>query len=174
MNGEGTAAFTIRPARAADLPAIRAIYGHHVENGFASFEEVAPTLDEMRRRFDALQAGGFPYLVAVDDDGAVAGYAYLGSYRPRSAYRFTVEDSVYVDPVRTGRGAGRVLLAGLIAAARERGYREIIAVIGDSANTGSIGLHQALGFAPVGVLRNVGFKKGRWLDSVLMQLSLPA
>ncbi|MCF4165504.1 N-acetyltransferase family protein [Zavarzinia compransoris] len=163
----------MRQAVAGDLPAIRRIYAHHVETGFASFEEVAPDLAEMTRRFEALRAAGFPYLVAADGD-TVLGYAYLGPYRPRSAYRYTVEDSVYVAPEAMGRGAGRALLVALTAAAGDCGFRQIVAVIGDSANTASVGLHGALGFVHQGTLRNVGLKRGRWLDSVLMQLTLPA
>ncbi len=163
--------FTVRPARAGDLDSIQRIYAHHVETGFASFEEVAPDLAEMTRRFEVLTGGGFPYLVA-EGGGAVLGYAYAGPYRPRSAYRFTLEDSVYVDPAATGRGVGRALLARLIEEARTKGFRQIVAVIGDSGNAASIGLHRAMGFADRGVLENVGLKKGRWLDSVLMQLAL--
>ncbi|PWR18851.1 GNAT family N-acetyltransferase [Zavarzinia compransoris] len=160
------------PAGPDHLPGITAIYRHHVAEGFASFEEVPPDPAEMGRRQQALLAGGYPYLVALDENEAVLGYAYAGPYRPRSAYRFTVEDSIYLDPGAAGRGIGRVLLAQLIEACRARGYRQIVAVIGDSGNAASIGLHRALGFEPAGVLRAVGLKKGRWLDSVLMQLGL--
>lgn len=163
---------SLRAAEAGDLGAIAAIYAHHVENGFGSFEESAPDIAEMTRRFQAITGAGFPYLVAVDGEGAILGYAYAGPYRPRSAYRHTVEDSVYVAPGAAGRGVGRALLARLIEEARGRGFRQMIAVIGDSDNTGSIALHRSLGFSLQGVLRHVGLKKGRWLDSVLMQLSL--
>lgn len=172
MSAPERQALIVRPAGYGDLPAIQRIYGHHVETGFASFEEVAPDLAEMTRRFDALRDAGFPYLVAAHGD-AILGYAYLGPYRPRSAYRFTVEDSVYVAPAAVGHGAGRALLAALIAAAGTGGYRQIVAVIGDSANEASIGLHRAFGFVHQGTLRHVGLKRGRWLDSVLMQLTLP-
>ncbi|MFZ2871822.1 GNAT family N-acetyltransferase [Zavarzinia sp.] len=164
--------FALRPAVAGDVGAIAAIYAHHVEHGFGSFEERPPDPAEMTQRFEAISGAGFPYLVAEADDGRILGYAYAGPYRPRSAYRHTVEDSVYVLPAAVGRGVGRALLAGLIEEARARGFRQMIAVIGDSDNAGSIALHRALGFSPQGVLRHVGLKKGRWLDSVLMQLSL--
>lgn len=165
-------AIALRAAEAGDLAAITAIYAHHVESGFGSFEETAPDLAEMTRRFQAITGAGYPYVVAVDEDGAILGYAYAGPYRPRSAYRHTVEDSVYVAPESVGRGIGRALLARLIGEARGRGFRQMIAVIGDSDNTGSIVLHRGLGFSHQGTLRHVGLKKGRWLDSVLMQLSL--
>jgi len=165
-------AWALRPAEAADVPGIAALYGHHVAEGFASFEEVPPDAAEMARRRETLVGSGFPYLVAADEAGTVLGYAYAGPYRPRSAYRFTVEDSIYVAPAAAGRGIGRALLTRLIEECRARGYRQIIAVIGDSANLPSIQLHRALGFEPAGLLRHVGLKKGRWLDSVLMQLSL--
>lgn len=164
--------WSLRPAEAADVPGIAAIYGRHVAEGFASFEEVPPEPAEMARRRETLVAGGFPYLVAVDAAGAVLGYAYAGPYRPRSAYRFTVEDSIYIAPEAAGKGVGRALLTRLIEECRALGYRQIVAVIGDSANLPSINLHRALGFEPAGLLRHVGLKKGRWLDSVLMQLSL--
>lgn len=162
----------IRGARATDVAAIRAIYAHHVEHGFGSFEEVPPEEAEMLRRFEAVTGAGYPYLVAEDAAGRLLGYAYAAAYRPRVAYRMTVEDSVYVDPAAVGRGIGRALLARLIEDCRTRGYRQMIAVIGDSGNAGSIALHGALGFVHQGLLRDVGFKKGRWLDSVLMQLTL--
>lgn len=161
----------IRPSRDADMPAVQRIYAHHVTHGFGSFEEEPPDLAElMRRRADYL-ARQLPYLVA-ELDGRVVGYAYAGPYRTRSAYRFTVENSIYVDPNVTGRGIGRKLLGELIAQCAALGCRQMIAVIGDSANAGSIKLHEALGFKLAGNLRSVGRKKGRWLDSVMMQLSL--
>ena len=162
---------TIRPATPADLPAIQAIYAHHVLTGTGSFEETPPDLDEMTRRFHDVTGRGLPYLVAEDDSG-IAGYAYAGLFRTRSAYRFTVEDSVYVAANRQGQGIGARLLADLIAACRDRGVREILAVIGDSNNAGSIGVHRRLGFRPIGTLERVGLKFGRWLDVVMMQLSL--
>jgi phosphinothricin acetyltransferase len=158
----------IRAAEAADLAAITAIYEQAVLTGTATFELIPPDLAEMTRRFDALTTGGFPYLVAICD-GRMAGYAYAGPYRPRPAYRFTVENSVYLDPATHRRGIGTQLLRELVAQCEARGYRQIIAVIGDSANAGSIGVHARLGFQMIGTLPNVGFKFGRWLDTVLMQ-----
>lgn len=162
---------TIRSATAADIPAITAIYGFEVREKTASFELTAPDEAEMARRLTALTTGGFPYLVATVD-GHLAGYAYAGPYRPRPAYRYTVEDSVYLDPAYYHRGIGRALLTELIAECTMRGFRQIIAVIGDSANAASIGLHRSAGFAMIGTHPNVGFKFGRWLDSVQMQLAI--
>jgi L-amino acid N-acyltransferase YncA len=162
---------TIRPAAIADLPAITAIYDHAVRTGTATFELDPPDLVEMTRRYRALTENGSPYLVATLG-GGVAGYAYAGSYRPRPAYRFTVEDSIYLAPESQQRGIGTGLLCELIAQSEAHGYRQMIAVIGDSANTGSIALHMRAGFEMVGTHPNVGFKFGRWLDSVLMQRSL--
>ena len=161
----------LRPAEAADLPPITRIYGHHVATGLGSFEEVPPSLEEMARRFEAVRRQGLPYLVA-EVAGAVAGYAYAGPFRPRPAYRHTVEDSVYIDPAFAGRGLGRALVAELIEACTRLGYRQMVAVIGDSGNLGSIRLHESLGFRRAGVLVAVGFKLGRWVDSVLMQRAL--
>lgn len=163
----------IRPAAAGDMVRVQAIYAHHVLHGTASFEEVPPDLAEMQRRRDTVLAAGLPYLVA-EDAGVIIGYAYAGLYRSRTAYRHTAEDSVYLDPQMTGRGAGRLLLAQVMAQSAAAGYRELVAVIGDSANTASIGLHRALGFRDVGTLRNVGLKFGRWLDTVIMQRSMAA
>jgi phosphinothricin acetyltransferase len=183
MSGQTTAPaastrqVVIRPSREADMPAVQRIYAHHVIHGFGSFEEEPPNLAElMRRRADYLSRR-LPYLVAEVDDRAdggrrIVGYAYAGPYRTRSAYRFTVENSIYVDPAHTGGGIGRKLLAELIAQCTALGFRQMIAVIGDSANTSSIKLHEALGFKHAGNLRSVGRKKGRWLDSVMMQLML--
>ena len=162
---------SIRPAEPNDIPAITRIYTEAVLRGTASFEIEPPDEEEMARRFDALRAGGFPFLVAADRD-AIAGYAYAGPYRARIAYRWTVEDSIYLAPDAQRLGIGRALLARLIAEAAAGGFRQMIAVIGDSANTGSIELHRALGFRMVGTFDNVGFKFERWLDSVLMQLPL--
>ena len=164
---------SIRPVRDADMAAITAIYGQSVATGTASFELEPPDLDEMRRRRDTLLAGGFPYLVAEAEEG-ILGYAYAGPYRPRPAYRATVEDSIYLAAAAQGRGIGRLLLAALIEAAEAGGFRQMVAVIGDSRHQASIRLHAALGFRLVGILENVGFKHGRWLDSVLMQRSLGA
>ena len=162
---------SIRPATPADIPAITRIYDQAVREGTASFETVPPDEAEMRRRFESLRAGGYPYLVA-DLAGAAAGYAYAGPYRARPAYRWTVENSVYVDVAAHRRGIGRTLLARLVAESAARGFRQMIAVIGDSANASSIALHRAAGFRMVGTFDNVGFKFGRWLDSVLMQRAL--
>ena len=155
------------------VPALQAIYAHWVITGLASFEEVPPDIAEMDRRRREVQARGLPYLAAVDES-AVQGFAYLGPYRTRPAYRYTVEDSVYVAPGAHGRGVGRALLGRLIALAEARNLRQMVAIIGDSANHASIGLHAALGFERTGVLRSVGFKHGRWVDSVVMQRALGA
>ena len=162
---------TIRPTLAADIPAITAIYAEAVLNGTATFELVPPDAAEMELRRAALAAGGHPHLVA-ELAGQVVGYAYAGSYRPRPAYRFTVENSVYLAPEVHRRGIGLQLLNRLIAECAARGYRQMIAVIGDSANVASIELHRTMGFRMVGVFDHVGFKFGRWLDSVLMQRPL--
>ena len=161
----------IRPAVTADLPAITEIYDHAVRHGTATFELIPPDLAEMTRRFESLLDGGFPYLVAVLE-GRVVGFAYAGSYRPRPAYRFTVEHSIYLQPAIHRRGIGLQLLRRLIAECEHRGYREMIAVIGDSANAGSIGVHSRCGFQMIGTHPNVGFKFGRWLDTVMMQRAL--
>jgi phosphinothricin acetyltransferase len=162
---------SIRPATLADIPAITRIYAHAVRHGTASFELEAPDEAEMRRRMEALLAGRFPYL-AADSDGALAGYAYAAPYRARPAYRFTVENSVYVAHDMHRRGVGQELLHALIAASAARGFRLMIAVIGDSQQAASIGVHEAVGFKHAGVFKNVGYKFDRWLDTVLMQLPL--
>ena len=164
-------AIIIRDARDADIPAIASIYGHHVLHGLASFETEAPGAQEMARRRTEILARNFPYLVA-ELDGRVAGYAYANHYRTRFAYRFSVEDSIYVDPACVGRGVGNKLLAALIAECGKRGFRQMIAVIGDSGNLPSIRLHQACGFTLTGSFKSIGFKHGRWVDSVLMQRAL--
>ena len=161
----------IRPASAEDLPAIQSIYSHHVLHGLASFEEEPPPLEEMRRRFDEVCSRGLPYL-AADFGGVVAGYGYCAPYRSRSAYRYALEDSVYVRHGSEGRGVGAALLGALIERCEALGYRTLIAVIGDSANAASINLHASYGFLRVGTLRSAGFKFGRWVDSVLMQRAL--
>jgi len=161
----------IRPATAADLSAVTEIYEHAVRYGTATFELIPPDLAEMTRRFGVLMDGGFPYLVATLE-GRVVGYAYAGAYRPRPAYRFTVENSVYLNPAIHRRGIGRLLLQRLIAECESRGYRQMIAVIGDSANAGSIGVHARTGFQMIGTHSNVGFKFGRWLDTVMRQRAL--
>lgn len=161
----------VRSAEDADFPAITRIYGHHVLHGLASFEIEPPPEEEMRRRWHDLADRDLPYLVG-EDGSRIAGYAYATPYRHRVAYRYSVENSVYVDPECTGRGIGRALLSNLIRRCEEQGYRQMIAIIGDSANDASIGLHEALGFERAGLLRGVGFKAGRWVDSVIMQRSL--
>ena len=164
---------TIRPTRDDDLPAIHAIYRHAVLHGTASFELEPPDLAEMRRRRDALIADGHPYL-AAERDGAVLGYAYAGPYRPRPAYRATVEDSIYIHPDAVGQGLGKALLSSLLDACETLGFRQMMAVIGDGEgrSAASVRLHESLGFRLVGIARDVGFKHGRWLDQVLMQRAL--
>ena len=164
-------AAAIRPATPADIPAITRIYAEAVEHGTASFELEPPDEAEMARRMQSLSDGGFPYLVA-EIDGVLVGYAYAGPYRPRRAYRFSVEDSIYVDPGAHRKGVGRALMLRLIEESERRGYRQMIAVIGDSAQTPSIELHRAAGFRMIGAIENVGFKFDRWLDTVLMQREL--
>ena len=164
---------TLRSTEPRDLPAITAIYGHHVRTGLASFETSAPDEAEMRRRYDSIRAKGFPYLTA-ELDGRVVGYAYASLYRERPAYRFALEDSLYVHPDFMGKGIGRMLLTQLIADCEAVGCRQLIAVIGDSANSPSIGIHAALGFAMVGTFRSIGWKQERWLDTVLMQRTIGA
>ncbi|HEY7664023.1 MAG TPA: GNAT family N-acetyltransferase [Xanthobacteraceae bacterium] len=161
----------IRPALPGDLAAVTAIYDHAVRHGTASFEVDPPDQSEITRRYDALRGGGYPYLVA-EADGEIAGYAYAGPYRARPAYRWSVEDSIYIAPQWHRRGVGRALLERLIADGQEGGFRQMIAVIGDSANIASIELHRGAGFRLVGTFENVGYKFGRWLDSVLMQRPL--
>lgn len=166
-----TAPPTIRPCQEADMPAITTIYGHHVRHGFASFETDPPALEDMLRRRSDVIGKGLPYLVA-EREGAILGYAYAGIYRPRAAYRDTVENSIYLRPDTVGQGIGRLLLPALVAECEARDLRQMVAVIGDSANIASIRLHEACGFRMVGVLEAVGYKLGRWLDSVLMQRRL--
>ena len=164
---------SVRPATPADIPAIAAIYGASVRTGTASFELEPPDEAEMANRMQAILVGGFPYL-AADCDGRFAGYAYAALYRTRPAYRFTVEDSVYVDPAVQRLGVGRALLDALIAACAQRGFRQMIAVIGEPANTASIRLHEKFGFHLVGIFRGIAWKHGRWLDTVQMQRPLGA
>ncbi|HZP71444.1 MAG TPA: GNAT family N-acetyltransferase [Pseudolabrys sp.] len=161
----------IRPAILADIPTITRIYAYAVDHGTASFELTAPDEAEMTRRFNELTTNGFPYLVAVID-GAVVGYAYAGPYRTRPAYRFTVENSIYVAPDMHRRGVGKALLDALIEICTKKGFRLMVAVIGDSKQAASIGLHEAAGFKHAGVFENIGYKFDRWLDSVLMQRAL--
>jgi len=167
------ASLVVREAGERDLPGITAIYAHHVRTGLATFEVVPPDVAEMVRRRANVLACELPYFVAEDGD-EVLGYAYAAPYRTRAGYRYTVEDSIYVDPAAVGRGVGRALLERLIEACAAGGCRQMVAVIGDSANLASIGLHEACGFTRVGTLPSVGFKFGRWVDSVLMQRALGA
>lgn len=161
----------LRPSEERDAAAITAIYAHHVLHGVASFEEVPPDCAEIARRRDAIIERGLPYMVAEREE-RVVGYCYASPYRTRSAYRFTLEDSIYVDAAVIGRGIGRALLSELIERCAALGYRQMVAVIGGSEQWPSIRLHEALGFARVGVLPAVGFKFGGWVDTVLMQRSL--
>lgn len=161
----------IRPSTDADLPAIQAIYSNAVLNGTGTFETEVPGVDEMARRRAEVLGRGLPWLVA-ERDGVVLGYAYANYFRPRLAYRFCVEDSIYLAPAAQGQGVGRLLLAELIARCEAAGARQMLAVIGDAANAGSVGVHTALGFAHTGVLKSAGWKFGRWLDVVLMQRAL--
>jgi phosphinothricin acetyltransferase len=173
MRDQDAATITVRDSRDDDLAAIAEIYAYHVTHGFGSFEETPPSVEELRRRRSEISARGLPYLVASEEaDGPVLGYAYASPYRARSAYRFSIEDSIYVAPGAARRGIGRTLLTALIERATALGYRQMVAVIGDSGNLGSIGLHRALGFTQVGKLSSIGFKKGRWVDGILMQRAL--
>ena len=162
---------TIRPSTAADLPAITAIYAWNVLNGTGTFELEAPDVPEMTRRRDDVLGKGLPWLVAQRGE-EMLGYAYANHFRPRRAYRFCLEDSVYLVPQAQGQGVGSLLLTELLARCEALGARQMLAVIGDSANLGSVGVHRKLGFEHVGVLRAAGWKFERWLDVVLMQKSL--
>jgi phosphinothricin acetyltransferase len=163
----------VRAAAQGDLAAIHAIYAHHVLRGLATFEEVPPDAAEMRRRHQDVTGRGLPYLVAVER-GEILGYGYCAPYRARSAYRYALEDSIYIKDGHLGKGIGTRLLGELLRICAGLGYRQVVAVIGDSANAGSIALHARLGFLRVGTLRSTGFKFGRWVDSVLMQRPLGA
>ena len=169
----GTAAIKvrIRPATEQDMPAIQEIYAHYVLTTSASFEEEAPTVAEMTARWQRIQSRAMPYLVAVYKN-RVVGYAYGGPYRERSAYRYTVEDSIYIAPDMLGRGVGNALMNPLISRCTALGFRQLIAVIGDSGNAASIALHSRHGFAVIGALRSSGYKFGSWSDAVLMQRPL--
>jgi L-amino acid N-acyltransferase YncA len=162
---------TIRPSADRDLPEITAIYGHHVLHGTGTFETTPPSESDMAARRADVLAKGLPYLV-VEDGGRVLGFAYCQWFKPRPAYRFSAEDSIYLHPDAAGKGLGRALLAELAARAEAAGIRKLIAVIGDSGNAGSIGVHRALGFSPVGQFKSCGWKFGRWLDIVLMEKPL--
>ena len=161
----------IRPSRDEDLDAITRIYAHHVLRGTGTFETSPPTQDEMAGRRADVLGKGLPWLV-IEVDGQVMGYAYGNWFKPRPAYRYSVEDSIYMAPESAGKGLGKLLLTELLAQCERAGVRKVMAVIGDSANAGSIGVHKALGFEQVGVVQSCGWKFGRWLDIVLMQKSI--
>lgn len=169
--GNAALPILVRDAQEADMPAIQAIYTHHVLYGLASFEETPPSVEEMLGRRQAVLGLGLPYL-AAEQDGRIVGYSYATSYRPRPAYRHTVEDSIYVADGLGGRKIGSALLGALISRCEAGPWRQMLANIGDSSNAGSIGLHRRFGFEPIGTLRSTGFKFGRWVDTVLMQRSL--
>ncbi|UHS60685.1 N-acetyltransferase family protein [Agrobacterium vaccinii] len=171
MHSQPRPAVTIRPCEEADIETITEIYRDAVLYGSASFEIEPPSAETMTQRRDALVAGGFPYIVA-EVEGTVAGYAYAGPHRARPAYGATVEDSIYVDQNRKGLGIGKTLLLALIDEATAKGFRQMVAVVGDSENAASVGVHRAAGFDMVGTLKSVGWKHGRWLDIVLMQRPL--
>jgi len=164
---------TVRPSTEADLLRIQQIYSNHVKRGTATFEITPPDVEELTRRRASILSEGLPYLVA-EAEGQITGYAYANRYRPRPAYRFTIEDSIYIHPDHVGKGIGRLLLIELIRQCEQGPWRQMIAVIGDSNNAPSIRLHQALGFRHAGIFQAVGWKFGRWLDTVLMQRALGA
>lgn len=161
----------IRPSTEHDLPAVTRIYAHHVLHGTGTFETTPPTLEEMTARRADVLSKGLPWLV-VEEAGEVLGYAYGNWFKPRPAYRFSVEDSIYLAPEAAGKGLGRALLAELLATLERGGIRKVMAVIGDSGNAGSIGVHKALGFEQVGIVQACGWKFGRWLDIVMMQRAI--
>jgi L-amino acid N-acyltransferase YncA len=169
--GRAAPPILVRDAQEGDMGAIQAIYTHHVLHGLASFEETPPSVEEMLARRQAVLGLGLPYL-AAELDGRIVGYSYATAYRPRPAYRHTIEDSIYVADGLGGRGIGSTLLGALISRCEAGPWRQMLANIGDSGNAGSIGLHRRFGFEPVGTLRSTGFKFGRWVDTVLMQRSL--
>lgn len=168
---QSSLSFSLRPATEADMAGVQRIYGEHVTHGLASFEETVPTVDDMLARFRALKGQSFPYILA-ERKGAIVGYAYAGPYRTRSAYRFSIENSVYVDRLAAGEGIGRALLSALIQECEKGPWRQMIAIIGNSGNGASIALHKSLGFRLVGTLRDIGFKHDQWVDTVLMQRAL--
>jgi phosphinothricin acetyltransferase len=173
MNAISNRGILVRDAIEADMEIIQAIYAHHVSNGLATFEEVPPSVEQMLARRASVLEAGLPYLVA-EIDGKIAGYSYAAAYRPRPAYRYTIEDSVYVADGLGGRGIGTALLQTLIGRCETGPWRQMLAVIGDRSNSGSIALHRRLGFELTGTLRSVGFKLGQWVDTVLMQRALGA
>ncbi|MEX3011738.1 N-acetyltransferase family protein [Hoeflea sp. TYP-13] len=163
--------YVMRDANPSDLEAITGIYRESVENGISSYELTPPDLVEMKRRFASLTSRNYPYIVAEDENGQLLGYAYAGPYRERPAYRWTVEDSIYIDKDARGRGIGKALLIRLIERCEALGFRQMIAIIG-GPEEGSVALHRALGFDEIGTMHATGYKFGRWLDTVVMQLSL--
>jgi len=165
------AEYSINEATADQIADMCDVYAHHVQYGTGSFEEVPPTVDEIRQRWQQRESRNQPTLVAYTGR-QFAGFAYAASHKERSAYRFTVEDSIYIAPAFMGQGVGSVLLENLMALCTERGFRQMIAVIGDSANLGSIRVHESCGFRQVGMARDIGYKFDRWLDIVYMQRSL--
>jgi L-amino acid N-acyltransferase YncA len=165
------AEFTVRAAEAADLEPVAAIFAHYVTATVTTFEEVPPTAADWRRRLDDLAARNLPFLVA-EDDGTICGFAYASPWRPKPAYRHTVEDTVYISAAHTGRGLGRALLGGLLTACEQTDARQVIAVIADTGSDASVALHRRLGFIPAGRLHRVGYKHGRWIDTTLMERAL--
>ncbi|MFZ2101969.1 MAG: N-acetyltransferase family protein [Oricola sp.] len=163
---------TIRDAALSDIPAITAIYRHAVLKGTASFELDPPDEAEMRSRYEAIRGSGYPYIVALAEDGSLAGYAYANAFRTRPAYRWCVENSVYIDPAMQGRGIGKALMIELMDRSETLGFRQMIAVIGGSSHKASIRLHESLGFEMIGIFKGSGFKFGNWLDTVLMQKAM--
>lgn len=163
----------LRDAQISDMAEIQSIYAGEVLHGVSSWEEIPPEVEEMCNRFDTIIAAGFPYRVA-EIDNTVAGYCYASSYRPRIGYRYTVENTVYVHADFRGRGLGRLLIEDLIALCTARGFRQMIAVIGDSQNHQSIDFHRRMGFEQAGLIRSIGYKYDRWMDSVIMQKALGA
>jgi L-amino acid N-acyltransferase YncA len=165
-------AYEIRPAVAADLPHIREIYNHYVMNSTVTFDETAMTLAALRRKFAAVEKLGYPFIVAESPSGQILGYAYVYPWKEKSAFRFTVENSIYLGPASTGKGLGKVLLGELITRSKAAGVKEIIAIIADKGADGSIKIHKDYGFKDVGHMGKVGFKFGRWLGTYMMQKSL--
>ncbi|WP_420546895.1 GNAT family N-acetyltransferase [Curvivirga sp.] len=164
-----TDTYSIRPTELSDIPAITEIYAHHVAYGSASFEEEPPSAEEMTRRYNLIQSKNQPYYVVESNKGEIMGYCYAGSFRERNAYRFTIETTLYLKPGAEGHGLGGLMLDTLIEECSKRGYRQMVAVIGDSANAGSIGVHKSRGFNMIGTMPGTGFKHGRWVDTVMMQ-----
>jgi len=164
--------FTIRDAVSTDVPDCRAIYNHYVENSTVTFDEELLTHAQYRAKFTKAQKHGWPWIVAESPSGEILGFAYLSAYRDRSAYRYTVEDAIYLGPAATGKGIGRALLAELVERARTAGFREIVAVVADHGAEASIALHEKLGFKEIGRMGRVGYKFDRWLGTIFLQLSL--